>query len=62
LRTEPNHVSNDVLVVHSATPAIDNDDRSIAEAWIHRVMQTAVQQSGRSADAIAMAGKHWLQE
>ncbi|MFN7732232.1 MAG: lysophospholipid acyltransferase family protein [Pirellula sp.] len=61
-RTEPSDASNDVSVAHSAPPAIDNDDRSIAEAWIHRVMQTAVQQSGRSADTIALAGKHWLQE
>lgn len=54
--------SDSTQVDASAPPAIDSDDRSIAEAWIHRVMQTAVQQSGRSADAIAMAGKHWLQE
>jgi 1-acyl-sn-glycerol-3-phosphate acyltransferase len=38
------------------------DDRSISEAWIHRVMERSLAQSGQASDSVAMAGKNWLRE
>ncbi|MBM3966864.1 MAG: hypothetical protein FJ308_17635 [Planctomycetes bacterium] len=37
-------------------------DRSISNLWIHRVMLAALRNSGRTDEAIALAGKKWLEE
>jgi len=37
-------------------------DRSISNQWIHRVMLSALRNSGRTDEAIALAGKKWLEE
>lgn len=37
-------------------------DRSISNQWIHRVMLAALRNSGRNDEAIALAGKKWLDE
>lgn len=40
----------------------DQRDRSISNQWIHRVMLAALRNSGRTDEAIALAGKKWLEE
>ena len=37
-------------------------DRSISDQWIHRVMLASLRNSGRTDEAIALAGKKWLEE
>lgn len=40
----------------------EQGDRSISNQWIHRVMLSSLRNSGRTEEAIALAGKKWLEE